>query len=279
MKEDSILREVIKSLRLSMTIPAGLLVHVGYAVVNKTTNWWIVFIVFCIACLTMIQNDYHDRDNDRRKGKYFASIYTKELQGALYLLWEIVVLTIVICYKYSLINIPQFVLLIICIAVGIFYSYSRKLVFIPSMITALVSASPLLFVSMEEYYSISIMFFLIVFLLILGREVIKDFENRNNDMAYKQTIFTQRRITEKNGLRFAGVLFFLAGSIAIFFPPEKLLIMTFYYVGIFCFLASGFLLFFANNLNRDKDIAKLTLDMGIFIVIISLSCLPYVDNF
>ncbi|MCX6753384.1 MAG: UbiA family prenyltransferase [Candidatus Nomurabacteria bacterium] len=279
MEKESIFKEVIKSLRLSMTIPAGLLVHVGYAMVNKTTNWFIVFIVFCIACLTMIQNDYHDRDNDKRKGKYFAFNHAKELQGALYLLWEIVVLVIVICYKYSVINIPQFVLLIICISVGVFYSYSRKLVFIPSMITALISASPLLFVSMEEYYSISIMLFLIVFLLILGREVIKDYEDRNNDLNYKQTIFTQRRITDQNGLKLAGILIFTAGLIAIFLPPEKLLIMTFYYVGIFCFFASGYMLFFAKNSGRDKDVSKLTLDIGIFIVIISLSCLPCVGKF
>lgn len=64
MKEDSILREVVKSLSLSMTIPAGLLVHVGYTVLNKTTNWYIVFIVFFIACITiMIDTTTEERVN------------------------------------------------------------------------------------------------------------------------------------------------------------------------------------------------------------------------
>lgn len=147
------------------------------------------------------------------------------------------------------------------------------------MITALTSASPILFVCLEKYSYISIILFLIVFFLILGREVIKDYEDRNNDLNYKQTIFTQKRITDQNGLRLAGILIFIAGLIAIFLPPEKLLIMTFYYIGIFCFFVSGYILFFAKNSDRDKDVAKLMLDMGIFIVIISLSCSPYVDKF
>ena len=61
------IKPIIKSLRLSVTIPAALLVHVGFAVSGQGTDWTIVVMVFFIACMTMLVNDYSDRHHDLQK--------------------------------------------------------------------------------------------------------------------------------------------------------------------------------------------------------------------
>jgi 4-hydroxybenzoate polyprenyltransferase len=81
------MNQILDSLRLSMTIPAALLVHTGFAVSHQETNWLLVLLIFCIASMTMVQNDYFDREHDLKKGKDFAFKNQKILKYILLIIW------------------------------------------------------------------------------------------------------------------------------------------------------------------------------------------------
>ena len=264
----------IDSLRLSMTLPAAALVHMGFVLSGHPTNWLSVAIVFVVAVATMLQNDYDDRFHDFPKGKRLAYHNPKIFRLVLFVLW-----TFVIIFSAKVLTDSHFqgFLLFVCTAIGIFYSYSRQVAFLPLFLMAFTSSLPALFALRLEISAIlCIGLCIAVFSIIMGREIIKDFEDKDIDKGYKKTIFTEKIMSEKMAMKWSAVLI-LAGLLITFLfrPSHSDFASLLYWFGAVCCLVSIIGLWAGTNSTTAK---KSVLDIGIGLIVISFSLLPFLPD-
>ena len=201
-------------MRLSVTIPAALLVHVGAHLAHTDTNWLLAFEIFLIAGLAMIHNDYYDRENDIKKGKTFAYEHPQEFRRVLIIGWLVVWIL-----ALTFLLLQYWVTLLPVIVISICYSYFRKIIYLQTLCVALTSASPLIIGhiddSQKDPMHLNIIFFFVVLLSIYAREVIKDIEDRNTDKGWKNTPVSKGREPLHEYIEVAGSLMCICTMILV----------------------------------------------------------------
>ena len=268
MKKNSFLRELIGSFRLSITIPAAILVCLGYKLSGLPTNWLVFLDILIIASTTMLTNDYIDRGNDaHQKQKYFALVHEFVLLPIIVALW---ILATVISFS----SFAHFgwgnILLWYCILVGIVYSYTRNILLLPTLLVAFTGAAPILFGHIETHRLAPLIAFVSVVFITFGRELLKDGIDSETDMNYKKTVFTAGWIRKEN-ITLATALF-VAFGIVINMPlsltlhPIQHMFYTAGVIWTFIFLVLPFMSKRYVSHEKLKDM----IDVGTFMMLASL---------
>ena len=196
--------KLIMSLRPFATIPIALLTIFGYKIAGVPVNWPVVAEVFAIGCLTMLTNDYIDRDNDTKKGKTFVKEHEKLFFKIVTIGW-IAVTTISYLLYYPLAS--QNLLLLSLIVIGIGYSFARHITFLPTLLVAGAGASPILFGFIENHTDAAFFSFIIVFVFMLASEILKDCADAESDEGYKTTLITGGICSKKEAYYGSAVLY------------------------------------------------------------------------
>jgi 4-hydroxybenzoate polyprenyltransferase len=263
------------------TIFAGLLVNDSFILAGKATDWTLVILSAIASSTTMLQNDYFDRFNDRRKGKDLAYNNPKMFVTILILLWTVLIFSTAYYFYYRE-EIGQGIILTICMVIGFFYSRSRTVEYLPIFLVAVASSSIALFVldSRDTNTLISIVLSATVFFIIIGSEILKDIEDSETDIDYKVTLLTSG-LSKRNAVRWSAVFI----SISLFFclpvmeevrdmPGEHMLIpaLTFGF-GFFgcCATIIDILSFKEEAIKRKQRI----LDAGLALMLIAIALIPY----
>lgn len=259
----NILYGLVKGFRLTVSIPAAILVHIGYKIGGQSTEWGLVILLFFITGLVMLQNDYFDSEHDKKKGKDFVSKNKSFIQIFLILSWCVVILSSLLFFA------NQSVFVLPTIGIGIGYSFFRKVLLLPVFAVAILSASPLLLAKLWNSSTELLTFFLCVFLAIFGREIIKDIEDKDIDKGYKNTLLTSNILSEKNATIFAGVLMGIGAifSLSTAKHIDTLPSYLFYIVGFFLVMVSSFSLICYRSSTKGKKI----FDSGMLLFLLALS--------
>ena len=142
--------------------------------------------VFFIFCAARLQNDWRDRYQDRKRGKTFASSHQRLFLLCLLSCWAVCCSLIVIV---ALHNVLSGLLLAAMALAGLLYSETREIPWLPISISAIASASPAFLPStLEPNAERMLPLFAAAALLIFGREILKDLEDKRFDGDYKWTI-------------------------------------------------------------------------------------------
>lgn len=262
-------KQWIESLRLSATIPAGILVHISFILSRQNTDWLLVLIGFLVATFAMLHNDYVDRVNDLKKGKTFAFENATTLRIVLILGWVgiwLLALFPLIAYKKLLLPV---------ILISMIYSYTRKIPYLPNFLVAFASASPLLFannvtIPLISSAANSLMFFAI-FSCIFGREIIKDIEDAEIDVGWKYTAVSRGWATKNTEQQFAAKTVGGGVGLCIYATilriSEGSVISIVLYVIAMCFCYYGSLMLYTKD---TPDLGKKMFDRGMLLVLLSL---------
>src|SRR3989338_7245566 len=236
---------LIRGLRLSVSIPAGLLVHIGSKLDGIETNWLLAITLSTISGLTMLTNDYFDRYHDRIKRKYFAWENDKLVNKFLLISWSLVFI-IVLLFLPS--KIP---ILVIC-GLCILYSFTLRKYPLPILLVVFISAMTVLLPNLGKNNSESIDLFITLMIAIFGREILKDAEDKDYDVGHKKTFFTESDQGEYNSwIRIAGFCFVIvAGKVLTLSVDMGLIGSSLCVTGAECILASGLILFFTRKIPK-----------------------------
>jgi hypothetical protein len=186
----SLLDQLIATSRPQTALFAFILTLIGFSF-YKTSVWHIAILTslgFTISTASIMTfNDLIDKEHDKKKKKYFASINLKKL----YRYWSIItslavlILCIIIFFDFYLFLFCFFIL-----GLGLFYSFIPNRCCANNMIVAFCSASPVLagMIYFKEINFYPIISFITFFGIIMIREIVKDIEDRQIDPGYKKTI-------------------------------------------------------------------------------------------
>ena len=251
----------IQSLRLSVTIPAGLLVHIGAKISGTSTNWYLCLTVFCIAACTMLQNDYIDRKHDLKKGKTFASQNPNIVVTTLIVGWLYIGMVIYFCFP------KESYLLWIGVLGGMIYSYIRKIPLLSWILVATISALPVLIgahMKTREVY----FFAFAVFLGILGRELCKDIEDTDIDKGYKNTIVSMGIFSKLGATIFAGGCMAIGFLFTLYVVPDGPSVSHGLYMSsCVCMITAVFFLWHFGHVKKGKQ----WFDFSMVLLLIALS--------
>jgi len=245
----------LKSLRLPITLLAGFLTVISFKLVHNIDKALLpTIVVIVIACATMVQNDWRDRINDRKKGKMLALDKPNHFFLWTASLWFIAITLVV----SGCINNPQFgVLPILAILVGLAYSEARHIPLLSLLLTALTSAGPALFPTFLGFNSpLLIWLFIVAVVLILSREIVKDIDDVMIDRGYKKTFPTLVGVFKARII--ASLLIVVSGLIG----------WTIFHLWVelpFCLVAILYLVTYGN-----AETTKRWLDLGILTALVQL---------
>lgn len=252
----------IKSLRLSTGISASLLSYSAFILAHQDTPWSIVISIGCICSATMAWNDYRDRENDRKKGKVFASNNPQPFLVFCLMLWTMACsISIYATYLYSFANTQ---LLWLGIFIGVTYSETRKLFLLPAVLVALATALPSMLAYKAEYQNGVLLLSFAIFLFIFARENIKDIEDKKIDTGYKNTL--PQSVETHQVLVFVGFLVFMGALTTVFLFPFTA--TSFHFVALGFLITSGAL--FLLHIESKMNLAKNLLDLGILVLLLSI---------
>jgi 4-hydroxybenzoate polyprenyltransferase len=256
------LYNILKGFRTTVSIPAAFLVHIGYKFVNEKTDWGLVIVVFFITSLTMLQNDFFDREHDKKKDKNFAFENKNFLLIFLIVCWFLVLIISFVFFK------DKFLWLFIIITIGILYSFSRHIAILPLITVAVTSALPVILCKVPFISDHHFLLFISVVLSILGREILKDIEDRKIDVGYKATLLTKKITTVKEARLISGISILL-GSILILIAKGELIGLTlfFYSLGLVLMFISVFFIIYLKNIGTGKRF----FDLGMINILLALS--------
>jgi 4-hydroxybenzoate polyprenyltransferase len=149
--------------------------------------WLPALAVVVIASSTMVWNDYRDREHDRKKSKDFAFLNRWRFLAFGLTLWLVsIALSLAIGVFESW---PMAYLALGITAMGLIYSETRLIPFVPNALVALTAASPVLFSFAAGHHDFRLLlFFVAVTLAIHAREIAKDFDDIDIDTGYKWTL-------------------------------------------------------------------------------------------
>lgn len=153
-------------------------------------QWQIIIcagLTFLTCSLAMLWNDYVDRNRDVLKGKRLAYDNPSQFFRVVQVLGVVIGFTI-----GFLIDIGPLItgITLIVAALSLYYSMSYRIVILPTAIVALCSAFPSLygFLVAPQHAQRTVVLFLITFLVIGAREILKDIEDMSCDVGYKATL-------------------------------------------------------------------------------------------
>lgn len=258
----------IESLRLSATIPAGILVHVSFILTHQKTDWLLVLEAFLVATFAMLHNDYVDRVNDLKKGRRLAFEHPNQFRIVLIVGW-------VIIWAIALIPLAAYTFIIPIIVISMVYSYTRKIPYLPNLLVAFASASPLIWANGVSIPIISAtpnsFMFLAILSCILGREIIKDIEDAEVDVGWKRTPVSLGWFSKENEQRLAchliggGVGWCILATL-IRISQGSIIAILIYIVGIFLCWYGSIMLYSEDTPERGKKF----FDRGMLLLLLSL---------
>lgn len=188
------LKQLFATGRPSTGLYAFLLSFIGFGFYEGTP--WAVRVLTSLAFggLTMsimAFNDWVDRENDRKKGKLFASEHPQELLQYWWQLSSVTTLALVLIVYWS---VPLTLFTAIVWVIGILYSYTRRLYLVNNFIVAICSGSPALCgtVFHGEIRWVATCTFGIFMTLLFINELYKDVEDRKIDLEHKDTMPVRR---------------------------------------------------------------------------------------
>ncbi len=157
---------------------------------------WIVILLTALAYagLTMsimTFNDWIDRENDRKKGKLFASEHSQELIRYWRRLSGVTLMLMLMIIWW---NTPLAIFSALVWTIGILYSYTRRWYLLNNAIVAICAGSPALcgMIYHGEIRWIAICTASIFVILIFINELWKDAKDRETDYGYKVTMPTKK---------------------------------------------------------------------------------------
>lgn len=259
----------VESLRLSATIPAGILVHISFVLTHEKTDWLLAFEAFLLATFAMLHNDYVDRVNDLKKGRMLAFKYPIAFRVILLLGWIVIWLIALfplIAYKKLLIPV---------IIISMVYSYTRKIPYLPNVLVAFASASPLIFANNVTISLISSapnsLMFMAILSCIFGREIIKDIEDAEVDVGWKYTAVSRGWATKTEEQMFAQKL--IGGGIGLCFYATILRIAEGSAMGILVYAAGLCICIYSSYMlliKETPDVGKKMFDRGMLCILVAL---------
>ncbi|MCM2339066.1 MAG: UbiA family prenyltransferase [Burkholderiales bacterium] len=176
----------IKSFRLFGCFLMVSLTIMSFVFARINIFWEAVIAVFFITSATMLQNDWRDRFHDIHKDKMLAFQQPRKFFALLLIFW--LISWTLIGFIVAL-NLNIGIVLIIFTVVGIVYSETRMIPFIPIVLVSFASAGPVIFplVMGANSGKLFLLFFSTVF-IVFAREIIKDLDDEQIDNGYKWTI-------------------------------------------------------------------------------------------
>lgn len=232
---------------------AGLLAIIAFRVsVWSTDAYLVALFTIIVASATMAHNDWRDKEHDAKKGKTFALNHSKSFGVMVVFLWFASLSGAVGLWILN----PWYGILSALIVVsGLIYSETRRIPLLPALLVTLTSASPALYANPRNEKVLAM--FLVVALLIYGREILKDLDDYSHDAGYKWTL------PLAYGTRVAK---FLAGLIMLVLPFVAVWVSAKTLAGAPFILMSASCLI----LNKNHRSAKTLLDIGMVVIIATL---------
>ncbi len=173
-------------LRASMGCLAVGLAASAFRLAKLPLSFVTLAAVFCLFCTVRLQNDWRDRFHDIKKGKIFATARPKLFLLLLLLFWAVCAALIGLI---ALQNATLALLLTVIALAALLYSETRKLPWVPICLSAIMSAIPAFLPSaFRTDVDRLLPLFVAAALLIFGREILKDLEDKSIDPGYKWTI-------------------------------------------------------------------------------------------
>jgi len=165
---------------------AALLAIASCEILRVDTPWLAIGAIFCITIVTMVQNDWRDRHHDALKGKVLALTKPKAFLSLLLVLWTVSCTLIILA---SVGNMYAGALLLFMALVALVYSETRQVPLLPTILVAVASASSVLLPLATRTTSGAIdLFFVSVLLIVFGREIFCDIQDKDIDGGYKVTL-------------------------------------------------------------------------------------------
>ncbi len=200
----------LKALRLPMCLIVVALVAVVFKEGQGYIPWNLAIGCGCIFTTAMLQNDWRDRFHDRKKNKNFVLDNLTEFLFLVVVAWIIVFGFAVSAFYQGFYPGVIFVLLI---GISFLYSEARKIPMAPSVLVALAPTLLVLLPYWElrgEMRPVFYFFALATFLVILGREVMRDIDDALIDQGYKWTLPIKLGVQKA---KLVAIGFIMTGSI------------------------------------------------------------------
>ncbi len=207
----------IKPLRFTSVLMGALLATVGFVVSGiKFELPFLTTILFVLAAgtATMVNNDWEDRFHDAKKGKVFALKNNRAFGKFNRVLWGFAILSVIAQFA---VNINFGLLSVALLFVGLNYKAVYRYPLLPGLLVALMATGPLAFAQMVRASSEVWILIFGTFLLVFGREVIKDIYDMKIDGGYKWTL--PLAVGEKSSRILVAALYFAAFLPAIRITP------------------------------------------------------------
>jgi 4-hydroxybenzoate polyprenyltransferase len=178
---------VIHALRLAMGCLAAIaLAMSAFRLTEHKPSLLVLAALFCIVGATRLQNDWRDRYHDIGKGKALACSRPRLFAGCVLGLWALCCVLIGVVALQS----GMTALLLGAMGlIGLVYSEARRIPWAPILLCSITAASPaFLPATLDQGLNRTLPLFVAAALLIFGREILKDFEDKKIDENYKWTI-------------------------------------------------------------------------------------------
>lgn len=245
----------VKSLRLPIVFMAGALTLVSFRISHWDNIAFIIAIfIIAVASAIMAHNDWRDRFHDLKKGKDFALIKSNSFLKFVIFLW---IISLCLATALLITNIYFGLLSFTIIVAGLIYSETRRIPFLPTIIVAITSASPVIYSIVLESSKSLWFLFIASALLIFSSEIIKDLSDIKNDLGYKRTLPIIIGVNRSKIV--AGVIIIFAQIIALNISPYTLIGAPLFLISLFYLITSG-----------NYKVIEKTLDCAMAIILIVL---------
>lgn len=193
-------RKMVSTSRPYTVLFAGLVTWIGFRF-HDFDNLTVISLTLLgflgITSCIMSFNDLIDRENDKKKKKFFASQYHTELKFYCEILCLI---CIIILLPIAFIDMWLFSFCMWIFLLGMLYSFITHWYIIQNLVVAVCAAAPILCgsISLRQFNLRVAASSMAIFGIIWAREIIKDIEDRKADLGYKVTI--PIKTADSNGL-------------------------------------------------------------------------------
>lgn len=246
----------IKVLRLPIVIAAGFLSIVSFRIADWDRNaYTIALFVVVAASATMAHNDWRDRFHDAKNGKDFALVHNSSFPVFVATLWGISLGLAAFLWRvqssYGMLSVAM-------VTSGLIYSETRRIPFLPVLLVAATSASPALYPILMSASKESWLLFSAAFLLIFGREILKDLDDFGHDSGYKWTL--PHAIGTKRAKVVSGLFLLVVSAVVLGISPWVLAGIPFLFVSVI-------ILF----MDKGHKLAKITVDIAMVVILVVLA--------
>lgn len=258
------MKEYIKALRLPACIFAGITTFVSFRLTgNAAESLLPIFSTITIYAAIMAQNDLRDRWNDKKKGKTFAFNNPVSFRRFTIMLW---ILAVIASGSLVLQNPCYLVIALPLIIIGLVYSELQQIPFISNILVALAMGLAVLYpVCNGKNIMILWLFAIFIAIAIFGREILKDFDDKEIDAGHKSTLI--QLYGEENA---KNIVVFLVLILDRF---SAVLTLPIFFLHKVIFFEPALDLFIGDPTPKMIADVKLRLDVGLIVITLLFGCL------